>query len=141
LREAFPYDTAPCQLIFVRGANFREEIVGKIKSFGIQPSALVSKARGRTAWRFVGSCRRDLLDLVLVLNKRNFKRLLSESVHHYHDRTHLVLYKQTRVKRTMAKHPGEGPEVISCPRLGDLHHCFDLACPEFILARASTVLE
>src|ERR1035438_5227097 len=38
LREAFPYDSAPKYLIFDRGANFNEEVIDTVKSFGIQPT-------------------------------------------------------------------------------------------------------
>src|ERR1035437_7517790 len=37
LRETFPYDEVPTYLIFDRAANFNEEVVSTMKSFGIQP--------------------------------------------------------------------------------------------------------
>lgn len=37
LREAFSYDSAPRRLIFDRGADFNEEVIETITSFGIQP--------------------------------------------------------------------------------------------------------
>ena len=37
LREAFPYDSAPGYLIFDHGADFNEEVIDTVKSFGIQP--------------------------------------------------------------------------------------------------------
>ena len=46
------------------------------------------------AERWVGSCRRDLLDHVIPLNERHLKRLLSEYIRYHHlDRTHLGLKK------------------------------------------------
>jgi hypothetical protein len=62
------------------------------------PSERVCRAHGRTESRsaFVGKCRRDLLDHVIVLNERHLKRLLNEYVDYYHeDRTHLGLVKET----------------------------------------------
>jgi hypothetical protein len=48
------------------------------------------------AERWVGTCRRDLLDHVIVLNKRHLKRLMNEYVRYYHDdRTHLGLDKES----------------------------------------------
>jgi transposase InsO family protein len=48
------------------------------------------------AERWVGSCRRDLLDHITPLNERHLKRLLSEYIRYYHfDRTHLGLEKDT----------------------------------------------
>ena len=44
------------------------------------------------AERWVGSCRRDLLDRIVALNERHLKRLLCEYVRYHHeDRTHLGL--------------------------------------------------
>jgi hypothetical protein len=37
LREAFPYDTVHRYLISDRGANFNEDVINTVKSFGIQP--------------------------------------------------------------------------------------------------------
>jgi hypothetical protein len=37
LRETFPYDSTSKHLIFDRAANFSDEIVDTIKSFGIEP--------------------------------------------------------------------------------------------------------
>jgi hypothetical protein len=52
------------------------------------------------AERWVGSCRRELLDHVIALNERHLKRLLSDYVSYYHDdRTHLGLSKQTPAGR------------------------------------------
>lgn len=78
------------------------------------------------AERWVGSCRRDLLDHVIVLNERHLKRLLKEYVAYYHDdRTHLGLSKETPGGR-LASIRTSGAKVISAPRLGGLHHRYDL---------------
>jgi hypothetical protein len=76
----------------------------------------------------VGNCRRDLLDHVIVLNERHLKRLMTEYIRYYHDdRTHLGLEKQTPVGRSPVERPGPLGQVISMPRLGGLHHRYDLA--------------
>ena len=79
LREAFPYDSAPRHLIFDRGANFNDEVVELIKNFGIEPkrTSFQSPWQNGVAERFVGSCRRDLLDHVIVINKHHLKRLVN----------------------------------------------------------------
>jgi transposase InsO family protein len=80
------------------------------------------------AERFVGSCRRDLLDHVIVLNERHLKRLMTEYVHYYHDdRTHLGLAKQTPADRRPIRSTCPASRVISAPRLGGLHHRYDIA--------------
>ena len=98
LREAFPYDSAPGYLIFDRGAQFNDEVIDTVKSFGIQPkrTSFRSPWQNGVAERWVGNCRRDLLDHVIVLNERHLKRLMNEYVRYYHeDRTHLALSKRT----------------------------------------------
>ena len=130
LRETFPFDAAPKYLIFDRAANFNEEVVGTIKSFGIEPkrTSFRSPWQNGVAERFVGSCRRDLFDHVIVLNERHLKRLMTEYIRYYHDdRTHLGLAKQTPADRKAAQGISAGGRVISMPRLGGLHHRYDIA--------------
>ena len=82
----------------------------------------------RVAERWVGTCRRDLLDHVIVLNERDLKRLMQEYVRHYHhDRTHLGLAKSTPAGRKTWNNPDPHAKVVSMSRLGGLHHRYDLA--------------
>ncbi len=130
LRETFPYDSAPNYLIFDRGVNFNEEVISTIKSFGIEPkrTSFRSPWQNGVAKRFVGNCRRDLLDHVIILNERHLKRLVTEYVCYYHDdRTHPGLAKQTPSGRAAAGGPNASCSVMLIPRLGGLHHRYDLA--------------
>jgi transposase InsO family protein len=130
LRDAFPYDTAPNYLIFDRGAQFNEEVIDTVKIFGIEPkrTSFRSPWQNGVAERWVGNCRRDLLDHVIVVNERHLKRLMNEYVRYYHeDRTHLALEKGTPTRRQAVKKPGSGAKIIAMPRLGGLHHRYDLA--------------
>jgi len=131
LREAFPDDSAPTKyLIFDRGPQFNEEVVSTIKSFGVIPkrTSFRSPWQNGVAERWVGNCRRDLLDHVIVLNERHLKRLLSEYVRYYHeDRTHLALKKATPEGRLASTGTDPSCNVVHMPRLGGLHHRYDLA--------------
>ena len=130
LCEAFPYDSAPKFLIFDRGANFNEEVIDTVKSFGIQPkrTSFRSPWQNGVAERWVGSCRRDLLDQVIVVNERHLKRLMNEYIRYYHeDRTHLALAKGTPTGREAEKNPRLDRRIITSPRLGGMHHRYDLA--------------
>jgi hypothetical protein len=76
----------------------------------------------------IGNCRHDLFDLVIVLNERHLKWLMNEYPRYYHDdRTHLGLEKQTPAGRRAAVEKDSGRKVVSMPRLGGLHHRYDLA--------------
>src|SRR5262249_20282203 len=126
---AFPYDLVPGYLIFDRAINFNDDVVSIVKSFGITPrrTSFRSPWQNGVAERWVGNCRRDLLDHVIVFDERHLKRLMSEYVRYYHeDRTHLSLKKETPASRAAVENPGAGSRVLSMPRLG-LHHRYDLA--------------
>jgi putative transposase len=130
LRETFPYDSASRYLIFDYATNFNTEVINTVKSFGIQPkrTSFRSPWQNGVAERWVSSCRRDLLDHVIVLNERHLKRLISEYIRYYHeDRTHLALEKRTPGGREARKGSDATCKVISMPRLGGLHHHYDLA--------------
>jgi transposase InsO family protein len=130
LREAFPYDSVPGYVIFDHGSSFNAEMIEAVKSFGIQPkrTSFRSPWQNGVAERWVGNCRRDLLDHVIVLNKRHLKRLMNDYVRYYHeDRTHLALAKGTPAGREAEMNFGSGHRVISMPKLGGLHHRYDLA--------------
>ena len=130
LRETFPYDSAPRYLIFDRDALFNEEVVESIESFGIQPkrTSFRSPWQNGVAERWVGNCRWDLLDHVIVVNERHLKRLINEYVRYYHeDRTHLALAKGTPAGREVKQNSGTDCRIVAMPRLGGLHHRYDLA--------------
>ena len=68
------------------------------------------------AERWVGSCRRELLDHVIAINESHLKRLLASFVKYYHeDRTHCALRKQTPQERKGCS--GRGM-VVAWPRVG-----------------------
>jgi hypothetical protein len=98
LREAFPYEVPHKYMILDRDKKFGLEVIAAIRAMGSKPkrTSIRSPWQNGVAERWVESCRRDLLDHVIVLNERHLKRLLSEYVRYYHeDRTHLGLSKET----------------------------------------------
>lgn len=78
------------------------------------------------AERWVGSCRRELLDHVIVLSEEHLLRLLREFLAYYHnDRTHLSLSKDPPTPRAVCPPPSPHAAVISRPRVGGLHHRYE----------------
>jgi putative transposase len=129
LREAFPYQWVPRFLIFDRDAKYGLEVPVAARSMAIRPirTSFRSPWQNGIAERWVESCRRDLLDHVIVLNEGHLRRLLAEYVHYYHgDRTHLGLGKQTPSGRPRIE-GAANRTVISRIRLGGLHHRYDRA--------------
>jgi transposase InsO family protein len=130
LREAFPQDSTPRYLILDREHTFHGEVLETVESLGVIPvrTAIRSPWQNGVAERWVGNCRRDLLDHVIILNERHLKRLMSKYIRYYHeDRTHLTLAKGTPAGRESVKGPVEGRRIVSIPRLGGQHHPYDLA--------------
>ena len=130
MREAWPYTPAHRFLLFDRDSKFGSDVVSVVKDMGSQPTrtAFRSPWQNGVAERWVGSCRRDLLDHVIVLNERHLKRLMAEYVRYYHeDRTHLGLAKDTPAGRPVAIRSAVGSRIQSCPRLGGLHHRYVVA--------------
>jgi transposase InsO family protein len=79
LREAFPYQSAPRFLLFDHDQKYGLEVPAALASLqitGVQTS-IQSPWQNGVAERWVGSCRRDLLDHIIALNERHLKRLLS----------------------------------------------------------------
>ncbi len=77
LREAFPEDTAPRYLILDRDKKFGTDVTEMLKAMEIriQRTAYRSPWQNGVAERWVGSCRRDLLDHVIVFNEAHLRRL------------------------------------------------------------------
>jgi transposase InsO family protein len=101
-----------------------------VKSFGIQPkrTSFRSPWQNGVAERWVGNCRREVLDHVIVLNQGHLKRLMMEYIRYYQeDRTHLALDKQTPTGRVPAKNGGVDDKILSTSKLGGLYHRYDLA--------------
>jgi len=109
---------------------FGNDVVSSVKAMGSLPlrTAFRSPWQNGVAERWVGSCRRDLLDHVIVLNERHLQRLMAEYVRYYHeDRTHLGLAKDTPSGRPVAIRPSLTSNIQSWPRLGGLHHRYAAA--------------
>ena len=128
LRNAFPYDTAPKYLIFDRDSIFSGLVVKTVKSFDIKPvrTSYRSPWQNGTAERWVGSCRRELLDHVIAFGELHLYRLCKDYVSYYNeDRCHYSLCKNAPEHRPVQKSPEGKAKVISLPRVGGLHHRYE----------------
>ena len=128
LREAFPYDTAPRHLIFDRDAIFCPALVECVWSFGIEPIRISYRCpwQNGTAERWILSCRRELLEHVVVFGERHLVRLVRSYISYYHeDRGHLGLDKDTPDSRPVTPRPTSTATVVALPRIGGLHHRYE----------------
>jgi transposase InsO family protein len=127
LREAFPYEPATKFLILDHDAKYGTEVPTAIRSMDIKPvqTTIGCPWQNGIAERWIGNCRRELLDHVIVINQSHLKRLLASYVDYYHqNRTDCGLEKQTPEKRTHCTARGM---VMAWPRVGGLHHRYEPA--------------
>ena len=130
MREAWPYSRAEKFLLFDHDSKFGRDVSDAARTLGSAPirTAFRSPWQNGVAERWVGSCRRDLLDHVIVLNERHLKRLMVEYIGYYHDdRTHLGLAKDTPVNRPVAPASHIEKRIQSFRRVGGLHHRYAVA--------------
>jgi putative transposase len=128
LRNAFPYDTAPKYLIFDRDSIFGGLVLKTVKSFGIKPARTSYRSpwQNGIAERWIGNCRRDLLDHVIVFGGLHLYRLLKNYVKYYNeDRCHYNLGKDAPEHRPVQKRPEDKAKVISLPRVAGLHYRYE----------------
>jgi putative transposase len=128
LREAF-LDAPPYRYaIFDHDPKFNDDVTNFLTSTGLDPKHTSVRApwQNGTAERWVGSCRRELLDHVIALDEQHLLRLVCDYVgYHHHDRIHDALKKDTPNGRPLQQRPAARARVISSARLGGLHHRYD----------------
>ena len=125
LREAFPEARPYRYAVFDRDSIFNADVVTLLKATGLRPKRTSVQApwQNGTAERWVGSCRREILDHVIALNEQHLRRLIRDYVNYHHeDRIHDSLDKDAPNKRTVEPKPAGNPTLISLPRLGGLQH-------------------
>jgi len=128
LREAFPFAAAPRYLLMDRDAIFSAAVNGVLRHMEVRPvrTGFQSPWQNGVAERWVGSCRRELLDHVVVLNEEHLLRLLGQFLAYYHsDRTHLSLGKDPPMTRAVCPRASPCATVASLPRVGGLHHRYE----------------
>jgi transposase InsO family protein len=108
LREAFAFPCPYRYVIFDRDAKFSPDVREFLTSSGIKPirTSIRSPWQNGVAERWVGSCRRELLDHVIPITEEHLRRLGREYLAYYHDdRTHNGLGKKTPANRPMEPRP------------------------------------
>jgi putative transposase len=128
LREAFPESCPYRYAILDREAKFGKDVTDLLASSGIKPKRISFRSpwQNGVAERWVGSCRRELLDHVIILNDLHLRRLIRDYISYYHeDRIHDSLEKDTPAMRPVASKPNQSARLFSFPRIGGLHHRYD----------------
>jgi hypothetical protein len=101
-RVRLVFRLSPRFLIFDRHRKYGVEVPAAVRSLAFE-----SPWQNGVAERWIESCRRELLDLVIAVNERHLKRLLFDYVRYHHeDRTHLGLGKEHRRGGFVPQTPG-----------------------------------
>jgi transposase InsO family protein len=125
LRESFPEAGPYRYVILEQDSKFDDDILALLRATGVEPKRTSVRApwQNGIAERWVGSCRREMLDHVIPLNEKHLRRLVRDYISYFHDdRIHDSLGKDTANRRPVEKRPSPSATVISSARLGGLHH-------------------
>jgi transposase InsO family protein len=128
LREALPEAPPYRYAVFDHDSKLDHNVISFLRSAGLEPkrTSVQSPWQNGTAERWVGSCRRELLDHVIAMDERHLLRLIRDYVDYYHhDRIHDALKKDAPTERPVQHRPATTARVISSARLGGLHHRYD----------------
>jgi transposase InsO family protein len=121
ITEAFPWESAPRDLIRDRDRVFGSVVRQRLRAMGIRdkPIAPRSPWQNGFAERLIGSIRRECLDHVIVYGEAHLRHLLRAYASYYNaTRTHRSLDKDAPVHRPVQLVGG----LKSRPILGGLHH-------------------
>lgn len=124
--DAFPWDEAPRYLLRDRDRIYGDVFRQLVRNKGIEEVLIAPRSPWQNPYveRVIGSIRRELLDQVIVLNKRHLTRLLQPYLGYYHRyRTYRALDMDTPVARCVQ--PPELGRVREVPEVGGLHHHYE----------------
>ncbi len=98
LREAFPWDSAPCYLLRDRDRIFGRELVHQVKAMGIKQVLSAPRAPWQRAYveRVIGTIRRECLDHVIVFGERDLRCWLKLFLAYYHQTEHICHWIKMR---------------------------------------------
>ncbi len=110
--------------LYDRDSIFSAEVTAAIRSLGIEPVRTAYRCPWHNpfAERWIGSCRHELLDHVIVLGERHLRRLLFEYVAYYNgERVHTSLGDSPHGRPAETRPEATG-NVVALTRVGGLQH-------------------
>jgi putative transposase len=125
LREAFPEATPYRYAILDHDSIFNDDVIAFLEATGLNAKRTSIRApwQNGTAERWIGSCRREILDHVIPVNEEHLRRVVREYIcYHHEDRVHDSLSKDTPTGRPIEPRPVADAGLNALPRLGGLHH-------------------
>ncbi len=98
------------------------------QAMGIEPrrTAYRSPWQIPVAERWIGGCRRELIEHVVVFGRRQLVRLVASDNTYYHaDRCHLGLDKDAPDRTPVRARPSATAKVVALPRVGGLDRRYE----------------
>jgi len=128
LREVMPYGVQPRYLFRDNDGIYGNGVRAFLDSCGIEEVGTAYRSPWQNPYveRFVGTLRRELLDHVVVLNKRHLERLLAEFIEPYYhaERPHPGLHGDTPAPHTTPPQFTGPTRLVATPVLRGLHHTY-----------------
>ena len=119
--QAFPWDTAPADLVRDNDQAYGQVFTRRIRAMGIRdrPTAPRSPWQNPYVERLIGTLRCDCLDHVVVFGEEHLRRTLDLYSRYYNEtRTHLGLAKDAPLGRAVQR----SGAIVPMPILSGLHH-------------------
>jgi transposase InsO family protein len=128
LREAFPEPCPYRYALLDRDSKFSKEATDFLEFSGMKPKRIGYRCpwQNGVSERWIQSCRRELLDHVIILNESQARRLIRDYISYYHeDRIQDSLEKNIPATRAVSNKPDSSANLISFARIGGLPHRYD----------------
>jgi putative transposase len=106
-------------------AIFNADVLDFLAATGLKAkrTSIHAPWQNGTAERWIGSCRREILDHIIPLNEEHLRRIIRDyACYHLEDRVHDSLNKDTPSGRPIEPKPRGDVSLTALPRLGGLHH-------------------
>ena len=126
IRKAFPWDTAPRNLIRDRDGAYGQSFRSTVIAMGVEEVVTDSRSPWQNPYveRLIDIVRRECPDHLIILNERHLRHILGSYLDYYHgSRTHLSLGKDTPDGRSVQ--PERSGKAVSLPKVGGLHHRYE----------------
>ena len=128
LREATPWGEGPKFVIRDRDSKYGEQFAAVASGIEILKMPVRAPRANSYCDRLIGGLRRECLDHMLILNRRQLDRIMQKyTVYYNHSRPHQGIGQQIPVS-TPKEHPWptmkSGGKITSLPVLSGLHHSY-----------------
>ena len=125
LRETFADAGLYRYAILDHDSILNKDVIAFLEATGLKAkrTSIHNPWQNGTAERWIGSCRREVLDRIIPVNEEHLRRVIREYVCYYQEgRVHDSLSKDAPSGRPIEPRPIGDARVTALPRLGGLHH-------------------